>query len=217
MVRTKICCIRDENELALAVRAGAAALGFVSHMPSGPGVISEDVIARLTAATPFPVYSEVLTSLTTADELVAQVERLRPAALQLCERVAPAVFPELRRRARGVRLMQVIHVSDRGALEVAEAYAPLVDALLLDTGRTEGPRRELGGTGRTHDWSVDAEIVRRVQVPVFLAGGLNAANVGEAIATVRPFGVDVCTGVRTDDRLDPDKLHRFMAAVRAAG
>lgn len=215
MVRTKICCITSREELDLAVAEGAAAVGFVSHMPSGPGVIPEELIAELVAAAPFPVWSELLTSKVTADDLADQHARLKPAALQLCRRLEHDVLRELRGRLPGVRLVHVVHVNDRSAIEEAVAYAPLVDALLLDSGSPDGPRPALGGTGQTHDWNLDAEIVGKVQVPVFLAGGLNPANVAEAIKVVRPFGVDVCTGVRTDDRLDPAKLRAFMAAVRA--
>ena len=176
MVRTKICCIMTEDELRLAVGEGAAAVGYVSHMPSGPGVIPEETIAALVALTPFPVYSEVLTSLVAEADLVAQYGRLRPAALQLCQPVEPEVLTRIRRSLPALRLMHVVHVTGPESVDEAVRYAPLVDALLLDTGSTEGPGRELGGTGRTHDWNVDAEIVRRVQVPVFLAGGLTRAR-----------------------------------------
>ncbi len=207
----------NREELDLAVGQGAAAVGFVSHMPSGPGVIPSEKIAELVKATPFPVWSELLTSLTELPELLAQYKRLKPAALQLCQPLKLEVLADLREALPGVTLVHVVHVKDSSSIEEAQTYAPAVDGLLLDTGVTEGPTRELGGTGRTHDWSLDAKIVQKVQVPVFLAGGLTAANVGEAIATVQPFGVDVCSGVRTDDKLDPEKLHSFMAAVMQAG
>jgi phosphoribosylanthranilate isomerase len=213
MVRTKICCIMNREELDLAVRQGAAAVGFVSHMPSGPGVISEPQIAELVKATPYPVWSELLTSLTALDDLLAQYQRLRPAALQLCQPLDLAVLRDLREALPGVTLVHVVHVSDRAAVQEAQTYAPLVDGLLLDSGQTEGPGRQLGGTGQTHDWNLDAEIVKKVQVPVFIAGGLTPANVAQAIDAVQPFGVDVCSGVRTDGRLDADKLHLFMSAV----
>lgn len=217
MVRTKICCIMNQDELALAVSHGAAAVGFVSNMPNGPGVISEDRIAELVRATPYPVWSEVLTSLTELPELLAQYKRLKPAALQLCQPLAPGVLVELRESLPGVTLIHVVHVSDRSAIDEAKVYAPLVDALLLDSGTTEGPAPQLGGTGLTHDWALDAEIVQKVQVPVFLAGGLNPENVHSAITTVQPFGIDVCSGVRTNDHLDPEKLHRFIDAVLQSG
>ena len=214
MVRAKICCITNQDELTLAISHGAAAVGFISHMPSGPGVISEERIASLVAATPYPVWSELLTSLTDLPGLLAQYKRLKPGALQLCQPLALAVLGELREALPGVTLVHVVHVKDASALAEARTYAPLVDGLLLDTGDTDGPVRQLGGTGCTHDWDLDAKIVQEVMVPVFLAGGLNADNVAEAIATVKPFGVDVCSGIRTDDQLDEEKLLRFMSAVR---
>jgi phosphoribosylanthranilate isomerase len=110
----------------------------------------------------------------------------------------------------------VIHVEDESALDEANAAAPHVDALLLDSGRPKAAVRELGGTGRAHDWSVSARIVAQCGRPVFLAGGLNAGNVREAVARVRPFGVDLCSGVRRDGRLDAEKLGAFVAALRAA-
>ncbi len=217
MVRTKVCCITNRRELELAISYGAAAVGFVSHMPSGPGVISEDTIAELVQATPYPVWSEVLTSLTELPGLLAQYQRLKPGALQLCQPLAEPVLRELREALPGVTLVHVVHVADSSAVDEARMYAPLVDGLLLDSGSTEGPARQLGGTGRTHDWSLDAAIVQEVLVPVFLAGGLTPENVGEAIATVKPFGVDVCSGVRKDDMLDEDRLQKFMHAVRQSG
>lgn len=216
MVRAKICCITNRAELDLAIAHGAAAVGFVSHMPSGPGVIPETEIAGLVAATPYPVWSEVLTSLTDLSALVEQYKRLKPGALQLCQPLAPAVLKDLREALPGVTMVHVVHVKDKSALAEARQYAPLVDGLLLDSGNTEGPARQLGGTGRTHDWELDKRIVQDVLVPVFLAGGLTPENVAKAIATVQPFGVDVCSGIRTDDKLDEDKLLRFMRAVRQA-
>ena len=97
------------------------------------------------------------------------------------------------------------------------AYAPFVDAFLLDSGKPGAAIPTLGGTGDVHDWDISAAFVAASPRPVFLAGGLTAANVGAAIARVRPFGVDLCSGVRTDDRLDAAKLAAFVGAVRQAG
>ncbi|MBP7951274.1 MAG: hypothetical protein KA004_16610, partial [Verrucomicrobiales bacterium] len=72
----------------------------------------------------------------------------------------------------------------------------------------------LGGTGRTHDWTTSRRIREAVSVPLFLAGGLTAGNVAEAVATVEPFGLDLCSSVRTDDRLDPAKLQSFFSALQ---
>ena len=213
-VRLKICCIQSEEEVRLAVRAGADALGLVAAMPSGPGPIPEERIALLARRVPPPVATFLLTSETSADAIIAQHRRCRTTAIQLVDAIEPAVYEALRRALPGVALVQVVHV--RGEESVAEALevAPRVDLLLLDSGNPTLAVKELGGTGRVHDWGSSAEIVRRSPVPVFLAGGLRPANAAEAIAMVRPFGLDVCTGVRTDGALDPEKLAAFVAAMR---
>lgn len=217
MTRVKICCIASLEEARLAVNLGASALGLVSEMPSGPGVIPEALIAEITAAVPPPVGRFLLTSLTDPDEIVAQQQRCGPNTLQLCDRMPPGAHAVLRRRLPGISLVQVVHVVDGDSLTEALWVAPEVDALLLDSGDLSLAVKELGGTGRVHDWSLSAEIVSRSGVPVFLAGGLNAGNVGEAIRAVRPFGVDVCTGVRSGGALDRRKLSEFLAAVAREG
>ena len=116
----------------------------------------------------------------------------------------------------GVSLVQVVHVTGKRALDEVRAAAPHVDAVLLDSGRPEAAVKELGGTGRAHDWTLSRRIVETAGVPVFLAGGLNAENVGEAIAAVGPFAVDLCSGVRSQGALDEAKLRRFVDAVATA-
>ena len=216
MTAVKVCCIASVEEAQMAVAAGASALGLVSAMPSGPGVIDEATIALIAAAVPAPVVTFLLTAHQTADAIIEQHRRCRTTTLQLVDHVAPGELATLRRALPGVQLVQVIHVCDEGALEEALAAAAGVDALLLDSGNPKLAVKELGGTGRRHDWALSRRIVDASPVPVFLAGGLHAGNVAGAIATVRPFGVDLCSGVRTAGRLDPEKLRGFMAAVRGA-
>jgi phosphoribosylanthranilate isomerase len=213
MTRVKICCITSVEEGRLAVGQGASAVGLVSAMPSGPGVITEERIAEIAATVPPPVATVLLTSRVEADEIIAQQRRCRTRAVQLCDRVGPRVLTRLRQELPRVSLIQVIHVTGPEAVDEALATAPLVDALLLDSGKPSAAVKQLGGTGQVHDWSLSARIVNECGVPVLLAGGLNPDNVAEAISTVHPFAVDVCSGVRTDDRLDPDKLERFMNAA----
>jgi phosphoribosylanthranilate isomerase len=102
------------------------------------------------------------------------------------------------------------------SIDEAVQVAPHVNAVLLDSGNRKLAVKELGGTGRTHDWSLSRTIRERIGVPVFLAGGLTPENVNQAIKEVGPFGLDVCSGVRTDGKLDKAKLQRFFAAVRTA-
>lgn len=214
--RLKVCCIASEAEAAMAVAAGADALGLVGAMPSGPGVIEDEQIARVAASTPPPIATFLLTSETDPDAIADHVRRAGASAVQVVSHIEPGAWSRIAEREPFVRRVQVIHVEDERALALFNAYAPRVHAFLLDSGRPSLPTPELGGTGRVHDWAVSAEFVRLSPRPVFLAGGLTAANVAEAIRTVRPFGVDFCSGVRTDGRLDADKLKVFVAAARSA-
>jgi len=216
-VRIKICCIQDQEELALAVRYGASAIGLVSAMPSGPGPIPEPVIARLARAVPPGVAAFLLTSARDPAAIADQVRRLGPQVVQIVDRPEAGCWAALRGAAPAVKIVQVIHVTGPEALPAALAAAEHVDALLLDSGNPTAAVRELGGTGRTHDWTVSRSIARGVAVPVWLAGGLTPGNVASAIEAVRPFGVDVCSGVRTNGKLDEAKLARFVAGVAAAG
>ncbi len=199
----------------MAIRLGASALGLVSEMPSGPGVIPESLIAEIAATVPPPIGTFLLTSRTDTAEIIAQQRRCRTNTIQLCDGLPPGSLAKLRQALPGVSLVQVIHVRNAASVEEAIEASHQADALLLDSGNQLLPIKELGGTGRIHDWTLSAEIVKKSRVPVFLAGGLNPDNVAEAIRAVRPFGVDLCSGVRTNGALDEQKLARFIAAVSA--
>ncbi|WP_439629106.1 phosphoribosylanthranilate isomerase [Gemmata sp.] len=215
--RVKVCCISSVAEARLAVANGADALGLVSAMPSGPGPIPEPLIAEVAATVPPPVATFLLTSEPRADAIVDQQRRCRTNTLQLVDRLEHGTYRDLRAALPGVALVQVIHVTGGDAVaEACRAAGAGADAILLDSGDQRLAVKLLGGTGRTHDWAVSRRVVEAVPVPVFLAGGLNPANVGEAIRAVRPFGVDVCSGLRTGGRLDAEKLAAFVAAVAAA-
>ena len=216
--RIKICCIQSEAEARLAIAQGADALGLVGTMPSGPGPIDDALIAVIAAGVPPPVATFLLTSETEPEAIIDHARRCRTNALQLVDRIADEVYPRLRQALPGIKLVQVIHVGGEEAFAEAVAAAAHADALLLDSGQPHAPIKVLGGTGRVHDWALSRRIVEAVPCPVFLAGGLRAGNVGAAIAKVRPFGVDLCTGVRRagDYSLDPEKLAAFVAAVAAA-
>jgi phosphoribosylanthranilate isomerase len=211
--RLKVCCILDVAEARLAVRVGASALGLVSAMPSGPGVIDEETIAAVARVVPPPVAAFLLTSRQDPAGIVEQQRRTGVGTLQICDRLAPGAHRELRAALPGIRLVQVVHVTGPGSVDEAVAIAPEVDAILLDSGNLALAVKELGGTGRRHDWSLSRRIREEVPVPVFLAGGLRPENVGEAIAEVGPFALDVCSGVRTGGRLDEGKLGRLWDAI----
>ena len=214
-LRIKICCISSIAEARMAIEYGAAALGLVSHMPSGPGVIAEDVIASIAATVPPPVATFLLTSRQDPQEIIGQQQRTGVGTIQLCDRLADTSYGILRRALPGIRLVQVIHVNGEASLIEARRVAPSVDALLLDSGNQSLPVKELGGTGRVHDWEISRRIRDSAGVPIFLAGGLTSENVLRAIEQVRPFGLDVCSGVRTGGSLDPERLASFVAAARA--
>jgi len=213
--RVKICCISSIEEAWMAIRHGASALGLVSDMPSGPGVISEELIAQIAAVVPPSVSSFLLTSRPDTASIIAQQRRLGVNTLQICDRLESGRYEDLREAMPGIAIVQVIHVAGEESIAEAVAVAPCVDGVLLDSGNQSLPVKELGGTGRTHDWSISRRIRELAGVPIFLAGGLNAGNVAEAIQQVGPFGVDVCNGVRTKGRLDEVKLSEFFSQMAA--
>ena len=214
--RIKICCIASVEEARVAVDIGADALGLVARMPSGPGPIDDTVIASIAAATPLEVATFLLTSETEPEAVVDHVERCGTSTVQLVDTVPIATYRALRQHCPSAAIVQVLHVTGATTVDEACSLAPHVDALLLDSGNPTATIKELGGTGRVHDWEVSRRIVAAVAVPVFLAGGLNAGNVAGAVQMVRPYGVDVCSGVRTGGALDPDKLAAYVSAVREA-
>src|SRR5215213_9327398 len=214
--RVKVCCMKSIDEVWMAIEAGASAIGLVSPMPSGPGPISNERAAQIAAEVPPGIDAFLLTPLQTVEELVEQNRLVKARTLQLVDELPRGAHAELRRAMPGVKLVQVIHVTGPESVEKAVAVASDVDAILLDSGNPSLEVKELGGIGRRHDWALSREIRERVDVPVWLAGGLNPDNAREAIDTVQPFALDVCSGLRSAEGydLDPDKLGRFMAAVR---
>lgn len=190
----------------MAIRYGASALGLVSEMPSGPGPIAEDLICQIAARIPPGVASFLLTSRQEASDIVEQQRRCKVNTIQICDRLEGGSYAEMRAAMPGVSLVQVIHVGGLESLEEALKVAPHVNAILLDSGNQSLAVKELGGTGRRHDWTISRMIREQVDVPVYLAGGLRADNVREAVETVAPFGLDVCSGMRTLGRLDERKL-----------
>jgi len=204
------------EEAQLAIRCGADAIGFVGVMPATPRVIDDPTIAAIASRVPPPIATFLLTSESSAESIAKHVGRAGPSTVQIVSHLEPAESEKLVSLLPTTRRVQVIHIEDEHALDLIPTYAPNVHAFLLDSGRPNLPIPEYGGTGRVHDWKVSAEFVRRSPVPVFLAGGLSSNNVGDAIRMVRPFGVDLCSGVRTEGRLDEEKLVAFIDAVRRA-
>jgi phosphoribosylanthranilate isomerase len=210
-VRVKICCIRSPQEAGLAIRFGASALGLVSEMPSGPGVISEDTILEIATQVPPGVASFLLTCKQDVASIVAQQRRCRTNTLQIVDRLSAGCHRELRSSLPGIGIVQVVHVTGPESVDEALAAASEVDAIVLDSGHPSLPVKELGGTGRVHNWRLSRSIREQIPVPIFLAGGIRPHNVRRAIEEVGPFGIDVCTGVRTDGQLDEGKLESLFA------
>jgi len=211
--RVKICCIASEEEAGMAISFGASALGLVASMPSGPGPIPDDLIRRIVASVPPPVATFLLTCETAAEAIIAHHQRTQTGTLQLVDAPEAGAIAAILLVLPVVKIVQVIHVRDESSVDEALQAATEVDALLLDSGNPALAVKELGGTGRVHDWRLSRKIVEQSPVPVFLAGGLNAENVRAAIDQVQPFAVDVCSGVRTSGSLDPRKLESFFNAV----
>ncbi|HZN00205.1 MAG TPA: phosphoribosylanthranilate isomerase [Pyrinomonadaceae bacterium] len=211
--RVKICCIASVAEAWMAIEHGASAIGLVSAMPSGPGPIPEDLIAEIAATVPPGVSSFLLTCQQDAAAIIDQQRRLRVNTIQICDRLPEGSHEELREALPGVSLVQVVHVTGPESVDEAIAVASHVDAVLLDSGNQSLAIKELGGTGRTHDWRLSRQIREAIDVPMFLAGGLNPGNVAAAIREVQPFGIDVCSGLRTEGRLDPQKLSAFFDRI----
>lgn len=211
--RVKICCVSSVQEAFDAIEMGASALGLVARMPSGPGMISDAEISEIVKIVPPPIGTFLLTSKTLAREIVEHHARVNTNTIQIVDELRERAYSEIRRSLPGIKIVQVIHVADEKSIDEAIEISEQVDAILLDSGNPRLKVKELGGTGRKHDWRLSRKIVESIEKPVFLAGGLNSENVREAIETVQPFGLDLCSGVRTDGKLDLRKLERFFNEI----
>ena len=211
--RVKICCISSIKEAWIAIEAGASALGLVGPMPSGPGVIDDELIYRIAKAAPPPIGTFLLTSETSVISIIRHHQRTQTNTIQIVDTLTYGTYAELRNELPGIKLVQVIHVVNEHSVAEAIEISEQVDAILLDSGNPNIAVKELGGTGRTHNWELSRKIRDGIKIPVFLAGGLKPENIRQAIDIVQPFGIDLCSGVRTNGRLDKEKLERFMEEV----
>ncbi len=197
----------------MAIDHGANALGLVGPMPSGPGVITDELIAEIAAQTPSEIDTFLLTSETNVDDIISHHQRTKTTTIQLVDKIKNGTYAALRAALPGVKLVQVIHVLEDKSIDEALSVSNFVDYLLLDSGNPNLKIKELGGTGKVHNWNISRRIVELSEVPVFLAGGLRPGNVREAINEVNPYGLDLCSGVRTNGLLDVGKLDAFFKAV----
>lgn len=212
--KIKICCISSIDEAELAIKYGASAIGLVTEMPSGPGVISEDLIEEIAASVPSTIDTFLLTSKINADSIIAQHNKCKTTTLQIVDSVSIDVYDKLRKELPSIKLVQVIHITGEKSINEAKSIAQFVDALLLDSGNQKLKVKELGGTGRTHDWTISRKIRDAVSVPIFLAGGINAKNVLDAAKKVEPFGIDLCSGVRENGKLSEKLLSEFFSMLQ---
>lgn len=200
--RVKICCIQSEEEAQTAIDFGASAIGLVGKMPSGPGPIDDESIRRIASKIPPPIATFLLTSEIDGASIVEHHSRTATNTIQIVDTPQDGTHKYLKGRLPNLKRVQVIHVIDEKSIEEAALYFDQADALLLDSGNPNLRVKELGGTGRTHNWTISRKIVEQSPIPVFLAGGLNPINVSEALDTVQPFGLDICNGVCTNSTLD---------------
>jgi phosphoribosylanthranilate isomerase len=213
--RIKICCISSVEEARLAITHGADALGLVGKMPSGPGPIEDDLIATIAKTIHPPIASFLLTSEQSSSAIIDHVKRTGVNTVQIVDELTSGSYDHIHDALPHVRIVQVIHVISEESIGEALNVHRHVDAILLDSGNPKAAIKTLGGTGNTHNWNISRELIKAVSVPVFLAGGLNAGNVKAAIQTAKPFGVDICSGVRTNGKLDIEKLIAFISAVHS--
>ena len=213
MVKVKICCISSIEEAKLAVAYGAAAIGLVGRMPSGPGIITDELIHAIAKTVPPPIQTFLLTSETTTDNIIEHHNKVNTTTIQIVDALSGREYHKIREAIPNVQLVQVIHVLDEGSIKEAIEISEFVDAILLDSGNPNLPTKVLGGTGKTHNWDLSKKIRENINIPMFLAGGINKDNVKQAIEYVQPYGVDLCSSVRTNGQLDEKKLEAFFAAI----
>ena len=213
--KVKVCCISSLEEANLAIKAGATALGLVGQMPSGPGIISDELIHQIANSIPKSISSFLLTSETIPHNIIAHHKKVNTSTIQIVDEVNLGGYIEIRNSLPDVTLVQVIHVIDETSIQKAVDAAKYVDYILLDSGNPDLNVKELGGTGRVHNWEISKTIREEISIPLFLAGGLDIRNVGKAIEYVQPYGLDLCSGIRTKGKLDPKKLFDFFEIVNS--
>jgi phosphoribosylanthranilate isomerase len=184
-------------------------------MPSGPGVISDLLISEIAAIVPPAIGTFLLTSRQSVAGIIEQHRLCRTNTIQVCDHLSHGTHQDLKEALPGISIVQVVHVTGPESVDEAVQASLYTDAILLDSGNQKQAVKELGGTGRTHDWNLSRMIREKIGVPIFLAGGLTPENVAQAVQQVAPFGLDVCSGVRSDGKLDAAKLERFFATVSA--
>ncbi|MHC1631247.1 MAG: phosphoribosylanthranilate isomerase [Methanotrichaceae archaeon] len=209
MTRVKICGIRNESERDCVVSAGADAIGFVVEIPISRRSISKETARSLIEGlSPF-VTSVIVTAPDSVEEAANLARATRADVIQVHDTLGLEDLKELQKRIpQKIVAATAVHPDAEENLQV---LADVADAVLLDTFK----KGKLGGTGEVHDWNVSAGLVRDLNVPVILAGGLDSENVAQAVKRVRPYAVDVSSGVETDGKKDCQKVNTFVKGVRS--
>jgi phosphoribosylanthranilate isomerase len=203
MTWVKICGITSQEDATAAVEAGADALGFV-FVPGTPRLIAAGVAAEIVQALPASVTAVGVFVNQPLEEVLGIARQCRLRAVQL-----QGDEPEAFSRALPVKVIKAIRVRDEASLAPLRSYP--ADAFLLDA-FVEG---RWGGTGVRISWDLARQAEEKA--PIILAGGLLPETVGEAVRFVRPYGVDVSSGVeRSLGRKDHQKVREFIAKVRSA-
>lgn len=212
-MRVKICGTATFADLDCAVAAGADAIGFlmgITHVTQD--AVTPETAAAMVATLPPFIVPVAVTHLTKPSDLIRIVELSRCTTLQIQDMVTPDDIAEVREALPYLRIMKAVHVMDESAIATAKYFSDTADAILLDTRTAD----RIGGTGITHDWNISAKIVKECSCPVILAGGLTPENVTEAIIRVRPYAVDVHTGVKKNGVRDAERTRAFVANARTA-
>ena len=192
---------------------GAAAIGLVGRMPSGPGIITDELINSIAKTVIPPIDSFLLTSETTAEAIIEHHNKVNTTTIQMVDALSGREYHKIREAIPHVKLVQVIHVLDEKAVQEAIEIAEWVDAILLDSGNPNLSTKVLGGTGKTHNWDLSKKIRENISIPTYLAGGINKDNIRMAIDHVQPYGIDLCSSVRTNGQLDERKLEELFKAL----
>ena len=206
-VRTKICGITREEDLTVAMDAGADAIGFLVGVPSSPRNLTLERAETLLDQVPIFIDSIVVTAPKSIEWLVEIYERLKPSGIQIHgkEELDSSIIHE---KIEDVNLIKTVYVTEDALNETVIKDLKTFDAVLLDS-FSQG---QYGGTGKVHDWILSRQIKEAVSpIPVILAGGLNPENVKEAILAVEPYAVDVASGVEANPGIkDQSKVRAFV-------
>ena len=211
----KICGIRRQEDALIATELGADAIGLlVGQRHNSPDFISTTVARDISRALPASVEAVLVTHVEDLDELERLLQESEIRTLQLHSEIAPSSVERLRGRLPHLKIFKSVNIISADSVAYPEAFEKLVDGFVVDS--INVATDQVGGTGKTHDWSVSRQIVMRYpEVPIILAGGLNSENVRSAIEYVHPFGVDVNSGTKAPNGFkDARKMQEFIVQAR---